>query len=185
MTTTRKWIAAGAGAMAASMVPLSAAWACGSFAGTDMAITNVDDDYDPGSTGLNYTECLPTRLAVNGCTRTVKVTGKNFVNSDNVAITSVKLYWVDEPFYAAGLGGPNGTAEQAESFVCQTAGIPLNGGAAVPVTNKAFDVDVEIPPPNHTAMYGVNMVCAVWEHVPTTGQTHFGSIGNQYAIYPA
>ena len=42
----------------------------------------------------------------------------------------------------------------------------------------------EIPPPNRTAFYGLNAVCAVWQHVPATGTTHFGSIGNQYAIYP-
>jgi hypothetical protein len=184
MNIKKRILAAVMGGTAVALIPLSIAWACGGLAPADMELKNVGStSWDPGSDGLNYSECSPTQAGVNGtgCVRTVNVSGKNFVNTDNVAIDEVNLYWLDPHEFPAGLGGPNGQPEQIESEICRTQGDLLTP-SPVPVTSKTFSVNVQVPPAR--AVYGANAICAVWVHyVP--GPDHYGSVGNQYTIYPA
>lgn len=203
----RGWIVASAAAAAITMGGMSIAWACGNMTTADMTIKNATDEaYDgPGSAdvGKNWSDCPIGRwLYVDNaqtqttpghrCERSVTVAGQNFVNSDGVAITTVELYWLDEPFYAAGLGGPNGAPEQTFAELCRTKGVHL--GSATVGTDKKFTATVNaVPQATQYAdttpraggkfYYGLNAICAVWWH-PTGATGHWAAVGNQYSVYP-
>jgi hypothetical protein len=203
----RRWLLVVAATMAAFLSWMSVGWACGTFSPTDMKLENADDQpWDgPGDAdvGKNFSDCAVGRWATtpHGCVRPVTVTGKNFENSTDVkTITSVDLYWLDEPFYAAGLGGPEGAPEQLESKLCIDKGVFLGSAA---VNTKAFTTTVNVPPTaNQTTdgtyrlgatplsppdsgkfYYGLNAICAVWDHTTPSGSTHKGSIGNGYNLW--
>lgn len=204
--STRKWVGVATTAIAIVMATVSVAWACGNMTSADMKLENATDEpWDGGADqGKNWSDCAIGKWDDNPhtCGRPVTVTGSNFENSTAIQkIDKVDLYWVDEPFYAAGLGGPNGPAEQLESKVCIDKGVRV--AQDVTVTNKAFVATITIPPTASTTTdgtlrigatsasppdqgkfwYGTNAVCAVWDHT-SGGLTHKGSVGNSYNIYP-
>lgn len=174
--------------LATAVVGVSVAWAC--TTGADMTLSN---NTAPNQ-GKNFTNCAPPAYP-NGCGRSVQVIGHNFVNSaPNTAIASVDLYWIDEPFFGAGVGlqGPD---EQVSGTLCSTKGVRVATAVPVNQTTHDFSVPVTIPPPDGTyadrtprplhAYYGANAVCAVWTHTLAGGGQHISGFGNQYNIFPA
>jgi len=163
--------------------------------GVQMTVTNAG-----GSSGH---VCGPdTLLAVpHTCGQRVTVSGSNFVNSiADAVISSVDLYWVDEPFLVASLGSPDGRAEAEEARLCKDKGVPLGSSS---VSGGAFSVTpmVTVPPTAEMTgdgtirlgattaatgkfWYGANAVCAVWKHF-TDGLSHDSSTGARYTISPA
>ncbi len=204
---TRRWLATAAAGVAITMVAMSGAWACGNMATADMTLKNVGGSWP----GKNYTYCTIGQMLAathtTPCQQEVSVKGTNFENNiETKLIEKVDLYWLDEPFYAAGLGGPNGVAEQAESTLCMTKGVKI--GSAT-VTNKTFETTVTVPPTKPTTedgtlprvgarpdlgspgtyvansgkfTWGLNAICAVWDH-EVAGAVHQGSIGNGYNVW--
>lgn len=161
--------------LATAVVGVSVAWACTTAA--DMKLENTANP----DIGKNYTTCVPPAYPT-GCTRSVNVTGTNFVNSvADTTVRNVDLYWIDEPFLAAGIGlqGPD---EQVSATLCKTTGYKV--ATAVPVTNGGFSTTVSIPPAGRVAYYGSNAVCAVWTHNLATGGSHESGLGNTYNIFP-
>jgi hypothetical protein len=161
--------------LAAAVVGVSVAWAC--TTGADMKLENTTSP----DQGKNYTTCVPPAYPT-ACTRSVKVTGTGFVNSAaNTTVGSVDLYWIDEPFLAAGLG-LQGPEEQVSAELCKATGKKV--ATAVPVSGGSFSTTVDIPPAGHVAFYGSNAVCAVWTHTLANGSRHDSGLGNTYNIWP-
>jgi len=113
----------------------------------------------------------------------------------------VDLYWLDEPFSPAVLGGPGGEGEPAKADICTTKGVRV--AAAVPVETAAGPsqgsfpkagnpaVVLNLPPVGSAtyqdgstrtvrAYYGANALCAVWVHV---GAGHDSAVGNQFNLF--
>lgn len=173
-----------------------AAWACSPNA--DMTLANSDAPaWDPGSAGLNYSECpigrylehntgmdLDGSLTVENCTRDVDVTGSDFP-----ANTDVTLYWVDEPFFLTAAGWPGHVGQQVSGAACRELGTSV--GSATTNGSGSFTTTVAVPPAGQVAYYGANAICAVWLHdldsdgvyEPLDGD-HYSGFGNEYDIYP-
>lgn len=156
--------------LATAVVGVSVAWAC--TTGADMKLENSANP----DIGKNYTTCAFS-VYPTGCTRSVNVIGTGFVNNDGTKIASVDLYWIDEPFLAAGIGlqGPD---EIVSAAACKATGVKV--GTALPSAGS-FSTTVSIPPAGRIAFYGSNAVCAVWTH---TAQGHDSGLGNTYNIFP-
>lgn len=164
--------------VAVVLVVASTAWACsggGLFPNADMTLTP------------NNSTC-PLTSYPGGCGKDISVTGKGFKNSDGSSVTTVDLYWLDEPYFAAGTGGPGNLGEQLTASTCRTQGVLLKKGVSVAADGTFGPTVVTGPPSNPTsvngtprlpAYYGANAVCGVWQH-----GSHFAGVGNQYTIYP-
>lgn len=180
---TRKLVVAVIAVAAVGLSIASVAWACsggGLFPNADQTLTP------------NNHVCPLTSYPNNCPQQTVSVKGTGFINSDNTVPATVDLYWLDEPYFATGTGGPGGPGEQLTANTCRTKGVSLQAGVSVVqsgATKGEFGpVNVTVPPRNATsadgtprpgAYYGANAVCAVWQH-----GSHWAGIGNQYTIYP-
>lgn len=180
--------------VAIGLATLAVAWACTMNA--DMVLANAGNTtWDPGSSGQNFSECPPSEFtSATHCKRPVNVTGTSFLNSNTgTSVGTVDLFWLDEPFFAAG-AGTQGVGEQVAATVCRTKGVPLASGIAVS-SSGGFSTQVNVPPTAgayadgtsrpQNAYYGANAVCAVWFHDnPGTANDHYSGFGNQYTIYP-
>ncbi len=183
----RRWAIIFTGVASVLVLAMAAAWACTTNA--DMKLENAGNTtWDSGSSGLNYSECpLSEYSSSTHCKRPVNVTGTNFKNSDNTSIGSVDLYWIDEPFFWAGIG-TQGAGQQVSGEVCRTKGVQVATGVSVN-SSGSFSTQVNVPPTATTyadgttrpqnAYYGANAICAVWSH-----GGHYSGLGNQYTIYP-
>jgi len=195
----RTWSISFTGAVALALAMVSIAWACtggGLFSTADMTLT-------PNSstcTATQYlsTPAIPGTIAGLGCpTVTVTVTdtpGKPFLNSDGSVAGPLDLYWLDEPFFAAGLGGPTDRVQQQDAALCKTKGVLLATGVSVSGTGS-FSTSVTVPPVTAgttadgttrpvRAYYGANAICAVWSHTPAGKPTHQAAVGNEFNILP-
>lgn len=202
------------GVGAVVMAVTSLAWACSGstvfgFPTADMTLENATNEtWAGGEKGQNFGTCPPSRYAAQNtggtpnCQRPVDITGTNFINATPApasSVGSVKLYWLDEPYFAAGLGGPFGQGERLDAMICQTKGVLLNPSSPNVSVDSAgkFTATVTLPPTEATSFdgtkrattYGANAVCAVWFHNPDNivgnADDHFAAVGNQYTLYPA
>ena len=180
----RRWSAAGTVVVCVGLATLAAAWACTTAA--DMTLANANSPtWDPNSTGRNYSNCPLSQFnSSNHCKRAVNVSGTDFFNGGTTSVTSVNLYWVDQPFFTFA-AGTQGTGQQVAAGVCSTKGVLV--ASNVSVTNGDFTAQVNVPPTKSTtvdgttrmnAYYGANAICAVWTH-----GGHQSGFGNQYTIY--
>lgn len=199
-----KIVTTATGAIAVFLIAISSAWACGPTAIIDMTLKNTGTvSWNNGSDdGKNYNDCPTVRIAQNTCGRDVKVSGGHFVNETDIKeVTTVELYWLDEPYFATGAGRTHAD-QQALAAVCRTFGVRLDD-TPVSVTDGEFQATVHVPPtdttyngeilgqpiPRPVQTYpGANAICAVWDHNVSPDGSHPGdhsaAIGNQYTMYP-
>lgn len=219
----RKWSIGLTGGVAVVMAGVSVAFACSNGGGlwpdADMTLKNTDDSSvvtwntgkncgtsGTGEKGCNYSTVPRAQyLANNGvgsatpATRSITVDGTDFVNHDGpnkTSVGSVNLYWLDEPYFAAGLGGPGFEGEKVAAHTCRTKGVLLTASPVSVTSAGKFSATVNAPPTNPTSVdgtprttdYGANAICAVWFHdpdgVPGSFDDHYAAVGNQYTLYP-
>lgn len=201
------------GATAFVLVLAMGAWACsgGLFPDANMEF-GCEPGQAPGVSGCNWHSCTAEQ-AVNhnldstpDCQRQrVEVSGENFENTAPITtVDTVDLYWLDAPFFAAGLGGPGGDGQQLDAELCKNFGVLLQKDVTVGsdgtfgVAHGEASVTVDVPPRDDTyangvvrpveAYFGANAVCAVWLH-DSDGDgefdagEHFTGVGNQYNLW--
>lgn len=131
------------------------------------------------------------------CGQALTIAGTSFFNRiETKLITSVKLYWLDEPFVGLVAGARTFVTERAAATACEDYGVLLG---EVSVTSESFSYPVasaNMPPHARSTTngtlriganpsvgtndgqfwYGTNGICAVWDHA-SGGLTHKSSAG--------